>query len=200
MKAETQLDRRARRSRQAIKSAFVALVLEKGYDAVTVMDVAERADYNRGTFYKHFMGKEELLKEIRDDFLAAVSDALLDPYPGLERIEADRIFPSTLLLFELIEKRKDEFKALLTADKGMGIELMNALRRSMKDDMRIELEHREPPVDYEIMLSYQLSATVGVIMYWAETNFKYSARYMAEQLFALNRNKMKSIEFTHKPE
>lgn len=196
--AEEQLDRRARRSRQAIKSAFVALVLERGYDGVTVMDIAERADYNRGTFYKHFLGKEELLKEIHNDFMAAIAESLLDPYVGLDRVEGDRIFPSTLLLFELIESRKDEFKALILAEKGLYQELVDTLRKSMSRDMHIVLEDKEPPIEYDILLSYQLSATVGVIMYWAETNFKYAARYMAEQLFALNQKKINYIEFKRK--
>lgn len=53
----------------------------------------------------------------------------------------------------------------------------------------------QPPLDYEILLSYQLSATVGVIDYWAETNFKYSAEYMAGQLMALVNSRMDHIVF-----
>lgn len=196
MKSEEQLDRRKRRSQQALKDAFVALILERGYEAVTVMAVAERADYNRGTFYKHFLSKEELLSDIRNDFLEAVSLALLDPYEGLKLVEANGIFPSTLLLFEIIESRKDELKALLLADKGMGTELLNTLRNSMSQDMHIELMQNDPPIDYEILLSYQLSATVGVIMHWANTGFKFSAHYMAEQFFALTMNRISHIVFT----
>ncbi|MED1953825.1 TetR-like C-terminal domain-containing protein [Brevibacillus centrosporus] len=53
----------------------------------------------------------------------------------------------------------------------------------------------DPPIDYEIMLSYQMSATIGMIMYWAETNFKYSAAYMAEQLLTLVNARIDHVEF-----
>ncbi len=195
MTTEDRLDRRKRRTRQALKSAFVSLVLEKGYEAVSIQDVADRADYNRGTFYNHFAGKEELLREIHDEFLRGFAAVLLEPYRGMEGVDARRIYPSALLLFEHIEKRKDEFRALLMADRRLGFEMVDALRESMRRDMHIEMEETEPPIDYEIMLSYRMSATVGVIMYWAETNFKYSASYMAEQLLLQVNSRLRYIEF-----
>ncbi|WP_141503966.1 TetR/AcrR family transcriptional regulator [Paenibacillus luteus] len=196
MTMEAQTDRRIRRTRQAIKAAFVALILEMGYEAVTIIDITSRADYNRGTFYNHFAGKEELFREIHDDFLRGIAEALLDPYEGMERVDATKIYPSTLLLCEHIEKQKDEFVALLSVDKGLGLALCDVLRQSMRTDMHIEMEKNDPPVDYEIMLSYRMSATVGVIMYWADTNFKYSAAYMAEQLMLQVNNRIDYIAFT----
>lgn len=196
MTLEQNIDRRARRTRKALKSAFVALVLEKGYDSVTILDVANRADYNRGTFYKHFVGKEDVLREIHDDLLLGIAKLLLEPYKGMERIDAAMTFPSSLRLFEHIEQHKDDFMALLSVERGkLALELYDRLRESMREDMHIEMEESDPPIDYEIMLSYRMSATVGVIMHWAETNFKYSAAYMAEQLIALVDAKMDYIVF-----
>jgi len=192
---DEQLDRRTRRTRQAMKAAFIALVLEKGYDSVTIMDIANYADYNRGTFYKHYVGKTEMLREIHDEFLNGFAAALLTPYKGMKRVEATKIYPSSLQLFEHIEQHKDEFMALLSADKGLGLEMTDVLRQSMRQDMHIHMEESDPLIDYEIMLSYRMSATIGVIMHWAETNFKYSAAYMAEQLIAILNTQMSYIEF-----
>ncbi|GAA4848720.1 TetR/AcrR family transcriptional regulator [Paenibacillus vulneris] len=192
---EVQIDRRAKRTRQAIKSAFVKLILDKGYESVTILDIANQADYNRGTFYNHFIGKEELLQAIHDEFLQGMSEALLEPYKGLKRVDATQIMPSALQLFEHIEQHKDEFKALLTVNRAMVLELYDLLRESMRKDMHIEMEESDTPIDYEIMLSYRMAATIGVIMYWAETNFKYSAEYMAEQLLLQVNMRMDYIEF-----
>lgn len=189
------LDRRTKRTRQAIKSAFVKLILEKGYDSITILDIANQADYNRGTFYNHFVGKEELLAAIHDEFLQGMADALLEPYQGMERVEATQILPSALQLFEHIEERKEEFQALLSVDRSIVLELYDLLRESMRNDMHITMEETDPPVDYEFMLSYRMSATVGVIMYWAETRFRYTAAYMAEQLLMQVNTRMDYIEF-----
>jgi AcrR family transcriptional regulator len=57
-------DRRVRRTRKALEDAFVALVLERGYDKVTVDDIANRADVARPTFYAHYADKEDLLTAV----------------------------------------------------------------------------------------------------------------------------------------
>ena len=50
--------RRVARTKAAIEDAFVALVLERGYDRVAVEDITDRADLARATFYAHYANKE----------------------------------------------------------------------------------------------------------------------------------------------
>lgn len=59
--AEETLDRRALRTRKNLRSALVTLILEQGWERVTVRDVCERADVGRSTFYTHYVDKEDLL-------------------------------------------------------------------------------------------------------------------------------------------
>lgn len=56
----TKLDPRVRRTRKLLKQAFMDLMSEKGFDAMTVQDITERADINRATFYAHYTDKFEL--------------------------------------------------------------------------------------------------------------------------------------------
>ncbi|MCM3785689.1 TetR/AcrR family transcriptional regulator [Neobacillus mesonae] len=191
-------DRRSKRTRLALKVAFIELILEKGYEAATIMDIASRADYNRGTFYNHYVDKEDLLKEIKGEFLQGVSIALLAPYEGMERVDADKIYPSTLRLLEHIEHHKDQYKALLSVSNDLSYDIYNLLRDSMRKDMHIVMDESSKSIDYEIMLSYRMSAFVGVIMYWAETDFKYSASYMAEQVMIQTNQSLDYIEFKNR--
>jgi AcrR family transcriptional regulator len=57
MKKKTAPDRRILRTRRSLLDALVGLILEKGYEAVTVQDVIDRADVGRSTFYAHFHDK-----------------------------------------------------------------------------------------------------------------------------------------------
>jgi AcrR family transcriptional regulator len=59
-------DRRIGRTRRALKEALTALVLEKGYDSLTVEELTQRADLSRTTFYLHYRDKEQLLLESVD--------------------------------------------------------------------------------------------------------------------------------------
>lgn len=54
-------DRRVQRTRRALRDAFLALMEERGWDAVNVQDICDRADVGRSTFYMHFQNKEQLL-------------------------------------------------------------------------------------------------------------------------------------------
>ncbi|NYI05532.1 TetR/AcrR family transcriptional regulator [Allostreptomyces psammosilenae] len=75
--------RRSRRTRNALATAAVELVLERGLGAVTVEAIAERADVARRTFSRHFAGKEDAAL----DFVRADGDrinALLRARPADE--------------------------------------------------------------------------------------------------------------------
>ncbi|WP_336127823.1 TetR/AcrR family transcriptional regulator [Mesoflavibacter sp. CH_XMU1422-2] len=63
MKKKTQkpVDRRIQKSKKYLSDAFIALILEKGYEAVTVKEIIDRANVGRSTFYAHFESKEQLL-------------------------------------------------------------------------------------------------------------------------------------------
>ncbi len=178
-------DRRARRTQDAIIAAAVSLILEKGADALTIRDITERADYNRGTFYLHFPGKPELLQFLLEDFLQGLGQAYATPYANLTEVDMTGLLPSTMPVFEYIENHQDQFKALMTMHGDMALRINNVFREYLTQDFILVTEDSEQVINYDIMLSYLVSATVGVIMHWAEVGFKYSAHYMGEQLTAL---------------
>lgn len=171
-------DRRARRTQDAIIGAAVSLILEKGADALTIRDITERADYNRGTFYLHFPGKPELLQFLLEDFLQGLGQAYASPYANLTEVDMTGLLPSTMPVFEYIENHQDQFKALMTMHGDMALRINNVFRDYLTQDFILVTEDSEQVINYDIMLSYLVSATVGVIMHWAEVGFKYSAHYM----------------------
>jgi AcrR family transcriptional regulator len=56
-------DRRTARTRSALMSAFVELMLTHGFPAVSVEDIVARANVGRSTFYLHFRSKDDVLKQ-----------------------------------------------------------------------------------------------------------------------------------------
>src|SRR5438552_11345004 len=60
--AEAKEDRRIQRTRLMLRSAMVSLIRERGFEALTVQDIIDRADVGRSTFYSHFKSKEDLLE------------------------------------------------------------------------------------------------------------------------------------------
>src|SRR5688572_29080610 len=69
-------DRRVTRTRRLLQDALVALVLEKGYEAVTVQEVLDRADVGRATFYAHFANREALLLSVFEMMRGELREAM----------------------------------------------------------------------------------------------------------------------------
>ena len=86
-------DRRVLRTRRALREALLSLILEQGYESVTIEEITDRADVGRTTFYLHYRDKEELLLECIngavDDLVEEVSSipVSVSPYEGLKHVE-----------------------------------------------------------------------------------------------------------------
>lgn len=75
MSAQT-LDRRQIKTREAIRSAFVELLFEKDFRAVTMAGVAARANVGRSTLYEHFRTKTDLLSDSMARPMGALASAI----------------------------------------------------------------------------------------------------------------------------
>ena len=62
-------DRRARRSRRLLKESLLVLMKRKEFSQISVRDVTDEADMNRGTFYLHYSGTAELLQSVEEELL-----------------------------------------------------------------------------------------------------------------------------------
>ena len=60
---EPRIDRRIQKTRKLLSQALLDLILEKGYERVTVQDILDRANVGRSTFYTHYENKELLLRD-----------------------------------------------------------------------------------------------------------------------------------------
>lgn len=94
-------DRRVLRSRQALIEAFRALLEEKTFSEISVYQISERADLNRGTFYAHFSDKYELLEQlIREQFRAYLDKGLSDSQYKQRNNNLQRIIQLAISYFQ----------------------------------------------------------------------------------------------------
>jgi AcrR family transcriptional regulator len=75
-KAKSRVDRRARRTRDALGDALVGLMHEKPFDEIKVQDVLDRAGVGRSTFYTHYRDKNDLFLSDVEDFWEMMSSML----------------------------------------------------------------------------------------------------------------------------
>lgn len=95
----------ARKSkRNEILRSFTALVAERGYDEVSLRDVAESVEVSKGTILHHFRNKESLLEELHSDYMRrrlAEAHELLDANP-------DPVDQLQLIVYQLMLAQRDD--------------------------------------------------------------------------------------------
>lgn len=173
------LDRRVRRSRRLLADALLELIVEKGYEAVTVQEIADRADLNRATFYLHFDGKEELLVtglEERFDELVATMNRVATGEPVWENPAHD------LLLFRHVADNAAVYKALI-GDRGLGWVMHRVIgyiarevERELTQDVPLGIEVDAP---LPVIAHFTAGALFGLISWWLANNLPYSPEEMA---------------------
>jgi AcrR family transcriptional regulator len=99
--AEGLRDRKKRATRTAIFLTARRLFNERGFDAVTVAEVARAADVSEKTVFNHFPTKEDLALGGHDERRAALVAAIRDRPPGTSVIEPFRA--ATMALLDRIE-------------------------------------------------------------------------------------------------
>ena len=94
-----------RKSRRAeILQTFTEMVAERGYDEVSVRDVAEALDISKGTILHHFRSKESLLEELHSDYMRrrlAEADEFLAEFP-------DPVDQLQLIVYQLMLAERDD--------------------------------------------------------------------------------------------
>jgi AcrR family transcriptional regulator len=99
--ATPKVDRRVRRTRDALGDALLALIQEKPFDAITVQEVLDRAGIGRSTFYAHYRDKDDLFLSDLEEFFELMSTLLLR-----RPEDSNRIAPVRELFTHVAEMRQ----------------------------------------------------------------------------------------------
>ncbi|WP_342422064.1 TetR/AcrR family transcriptional regulator [Paenibacillus sp. FSL E2-0178] len=176
-------DRRILRTREAINRAFLELFGEKELEQITINDIAERANVNRGTVYLHYTDKYDLLNRCIEDhlgkmFLSCNMTRTPDGDVGLisEMKPVFLYFEQNFLFFSamLANQRTTIFRERL-----LEIVSANVIRK-------LEMEKSVPEgMDEQLIAHFMASSFVGTVEWWIQKRMPHPPEEMAQQVRSL---------------
>ncbi|MFE9701846.1 TetR/AcrR family transcriptional regulator [Streptomyces sp. NPDC005930] len=162
-------DRRTRRSRRALGAALIELVLERGFTALTVEDITERADVARATFYAHFRDKEDLFARVTADLLAGLSDRLT---PAMADSAVGFTGKPVLEMLRHAREERDLYRIVLRGEgDGRPLQMFaDACARATAEEFRARAERNavQPRIDPELLARVWVGEQLGVLRWWVE--------------------------------
>lgn len=179
------VDRRIRKSKVALKNALLSLMQSKDFKHISITDIVQLADLNRGTFYKHYPDKEELLEEIIDEVMKDLIASYRAPYESLTVFEVSKLTASAIKIFEHVATNANFYTLLGKSNilAGLQARVCNELSQLVLQD--ISNRTIQTNINIKMLANYQAYAIWGMITVWIDSEFLYSPDYMAEQLLAI---------------
>jgi AcrR family transcriptional regulator len=189
-------DRRIVKSKKAMRAAVISLMLEKGFNEISVTDIVRVADLNRGTFYKHYQYPEDILNEMIDEVITDLTESFREPYKGIEVFEVNKLTTSAITLFDHVSKYADFYTLIFQTNNLVGFQhqFCTVIKDLALKDLHTNPAHSK--INRELHASYQAYAILGLIREWLMGGFQYSSRYMAEQLLEIIKLNQSQSVFT----
>lgn len=180
-------DRRSQRTRQALGDALVELMMEKGYDAISIKDIIVRANVGRSTFYSHYADKDALFVGQLDRLMEVLNRDVSQEYS-----EENLFFPSLGLLRHI----KEQWKLYRILAWGSGID---ALTRHLQKLLSEKIEQRlvAGGQSYElptpIIANFLSGSFLSLVKWWLDNKMKYSPEQMDEMFQKLALRSAKAL-------
>src|SRR5215207_8010288 len=161
------IDRRIERTRQLLQNALSELILEKGYEKVTVQDVIDRANVGRSTFYAHFEDKEQLLLSGFEPLRAEFEEFLEG-----RTYDNESPWALSLSMFQRVQKQQGGYITLTHIQKFLYGYLL--------DHLRLALPNRNKNIPPELLAHYVASSFIALMTWWIDNNYPCPAEKMSE--------------------
>lgn len=180
-------DRRVRRTKKLLKNGLIQLMQTKPAKDISVRELSDLVDINRGTFYLYYRDIYDMLLQIENELFENIENIIKKHLDNFETYDA-LLFLTELLTF--VKENSDLFKLLL--GKNGDILFQQRLGTVVRENYRCviqEIKGSMLEVDFDYRYSFAVFGGIGLIHYWLERgcsepveNLAASAAHMIENL------------------
>ena len=182
------MDRRQRKTREAIFRSFTALLAAKDFNHITVEEIIKGADIGRATFYAHFETKDYLLKAFCEELFCHIFDAEQDGECDHRHIfecaSADSAF---LHLFKHLQKNDHNILSLLSSKNNeLFLQYFRCgLEGLVRRHLPLFASRRAEQLPDAFWEAHIVATFVATLKWWVTNGMKESPEKITEYFFAV---------------
>ena len=177
-------DRRAKRSRRLLKQGLQELLLEKQFSDISVRDITDRMDLNRGTFYLHYPDTYALLQSLEDDVMEE-AQKMVDQHRG-EVLEDTTLRPIFGPILDYIVENRELCTSLFVNNASSNfVGRVNELIDRNGSGIIRGRYPGAPEEELEYVLSFISFGLIGLIKKWFDEDMRMDKEQlldMADQI------------------
>lgn len=182
------MDRRQRKTREAIFNSFTQLLYKKDFNHITVGEIIDNADVGRATFYSHFETKDFLLKDYCEELFCHIFDTENGKTHDHRHIfECDGSSSVFLHLFQHLQKNDNNILALLSSQNN---ELFLKYFRGNLNDL---IESHPSLFDFQKRKNFPesfwknhiISTFVETLKWWIDNGMKETPEVITDYFFSV---------------
>lgn len=188
----TKTDLRIIRTRKLVKEAFLDLIKTKGYESITIQNIADRALVNRATFYLHYKDKQDLLETLQNEIFNELAEAIKPcKYVQNKMVKMSNFQILIETIFTKIAENKKFFKVMLMENgvNGFHTKMQDVIKEKFNDEfLTYGLDEETLSIQPELLTTFISSALIGTICWWLKEDLQYSPSQLAKKtvkLFAM---------------
>ena len=182
------MDRRQKKSREAIFKAFIELLSKKHFNQITVGEIIDKADVGRATFYAHFETKDFLLKELCEELFCHIFDATDEGEHAHKHIFSCDA-PSSVILHLLQHLQKDDNRILTLLSCENNELFLRYFKENLRDLIKKQLylfeEKKVEGIPEDYWIHHISSSFVETVKWWIDTGMQESPERLAEYFLAV---------------
>ena len=177
------MDRRQRKSREAIFGAFTRLLEKQAYHQITVQDIIDEADVGRATFYAHFETKDYLLKDLCEELFGHIIDTAMGLPHGHYHYTCTMTTDSVFLhLLKHLQENDRNILALLSSrNNEIFLQYFKTnLKRLVKTQFAEKGKLKASKLPEDFMVNHISASFVEMVSWWLTHGMKETPEELAE--------------------
>lgn len=181
------MDRRQRKTREAIFKAFTELLAKKDFNNITVGEIIARADVGRATFYAHFETKDYLLKELCRELFCHIFDAESGEHSHRHIFECDASDSVFLHLFRHLQKNDNQILDLLAGENNDLFlrYFKSGLKGLVKSQIDTLKREKHSGLPQEFLVNHIAVTFVETVRWWANNGCEQSPETVTQYFLSV---------------